>query len=106
MSRLGFFACCTAPGGAAWDYVSLRFLGPPPGGPGGWGSQRLLGIVCLASLGPIPGVSELRPQGLLSFCDSSLCLAWDFVLDAQPMEGHLGILCPFDFSDHPGEILS
>ena len=58
-----------------------------PGGPG------LLGILCLASLGPIPGVSELRPQCLEAGWDSHLCLAWDFVHAAQPLEGLLGILC-------------
>ena len=67
------------------------------------GSQRLLGIVCLTSLGPIPGVSELRPQGLLAYCDSSLCLAWDFVLAAQPLEGLLGILCLPFLGTFPGD---
>ena len=65
-------------------------------GPGGRGSQWLHGIVCLALPRRIQGVSELRPQGLLAFCDSSLCLTWDFELAAQPLEGLLVTLClPF-----------
>ena len=62
----------------------------------------MFGILGLASLGPNPGVSELRPQGLLAFWDSGMCLMWDFVLAAQPLEGLLGILCLPSLRPSPG----